>query len=686
MSRGGRGGGAGGGSTAVGEALNAFTFEDGVIDEGELQIAVDSLPDHGELLLNGEGTYYLTEPLRMTGARRIRGLGSRTTFLGKVPLWYTGSTVIVGEVQEVIPHGAPILDDADYSYILSPDDGDLFLNIGVGGGCYPREWDEFWWEFPLVVTSIVAEDNQFFSFQGHFDSPVDPAGIECGLKLAWYFDQERLAVTVRIGGVEHVLPTTSTFHGGDIGTRHMIACGYDGSTVRLFVDGVIEASAAATGQFHTEPWECGIIGGGRTDFGMQSWDTSAHFRCGGFVIGDTCLHVANYAVSWDTRAAAIDGEHFALLCDDANEMQTDLSKVRSGGTGYGYMQMLGADPTFGSKNWVRDLGFKSGDMSWGYSIAVVGLADGCRFERINSSLQEAALYCTGNPFLSVFDGIETSGHRFTSLYSGGVCVFDSIRSQGGHYGSVFIGAGGVFGSIYGFDYTHVGAFFGDSGGSVASISLSDEGTLTEDPLYGVLFRSSLSYNIPLASLFNVQSLDVNTLNATTTPFGIIHNVGCAMSLNIAAPYLDGGGTPPDEFIKFLDPDNADPILVQGYVTLQAVPISSHPEKIITPSGPAGRATLTDASVTITARQAREFDFLGVTLGASRVITLDNELGNGFLIQDGTILEIFANPTFAGNTITIDNHNGADLHVFSAAGSRRFRFSCTTGNWSRMEAA
>jgi hypothetical protein len=676
MSRGGRGGGAGGvvGSDQTGVEVIPGLDEDGDNNEVPIQDALDDAPE-GTVLVVPPGDYTISYPIRIISEKGLRGAGDRGTIIRKLPEWYAGPSIITGPLQNAAEHAAAIMDDADFSYAVNTAPPYNWFPVGLYG-LYPVEWGEFWFEWAISIPEV--DGDQFFSIHGRHDN-ADATTWQ--MQFIWAADQQRLRFLVKIGGGTYDLHTTTTFH-TPLDERHMIALGYDGSTLRLFVDGVIEATATPGGTFTSNPWEIAVIGGAWTKFGQSSYQDAATFHLGHFYAGTANKHTANYTVDWGVPAQDADCE-LQLVCQDAHESD-DLIRLRVKSNGYGWMQTRRAptDTGFGAGATVTDMGFSGGVNGFGYSIEVWATI---RTKVRDIYSEETAIHCYGNSYYSEFSNIsQVNGHRFGSLISGGLLVLGGLlKFSGAPIGLALINGNAVSDVIHIYDYSHIGATLDTFGGTFGTFATSDEGAVDTSPSYGILIGGG---GVTEHGYLTINGISVDIFTSDTTiPVGVWSNNGGNMTLVGQFPYTAGLTTPPAELIKLPSPLHVDPINVN--ITAQSdVPLSLHPQKFISPSGPVGAVTLGDASAFITARQGREFNFSGTVLTDNRVISLHNEMTTDLPVHDGTIIEVICNPTFGGFTLTVENHDGADLHVFSAAGQRRFRFSRATGNWSRMEAA
>ncbi len=651
-----------------------FTYEDQELDNGRLQAALDAMPDNSELFVNSAGEYILQKPIRLLPTKTIRGLGERTTIFKKGLGWYAGPSILYGAIQGPQPHGPPILDDADFSYNFVTGPGVYYWQpIGLYG-CNPRNLNQLWFEFSFVVNSVPGEGT-FFTILGETET-VGVTGMS--LDVSWKFTLDVLLITffTDTGGIQ--LETTTTFNGGDIGTRHILAIGWDGVTLKLFVDGVLEASGARGGTFNPPPWQVAVIGGRWIQFGRGTWQSSALFDLGHLLIADVNRQTGNYIVSWNTPDAT--DAHFLLTCLDANEDE-DLIKVVAEQSGYSYTiphrsQTLNAA---GGEMGVDSIGFATSGTAGGTSIEIF---ECIRSHARNIQSVETGIQCWGNCYFSEFEDIVCMGERFGMLFSGGLLILNgTMLPHGNQIGAVLLGGGGAFEQFFTYDYSSVGVWMDTWGGVIECMGISDESTPPGvDPLYGIVYRGAEG----LASAVVINNLDINVINSDTTiPICLVVCRLNNLIINGSSPIMEGLTTPPAHYIKFTNPTLTDPIQVNMWME-EAIPIANHPQKVLTPAGPAGGTTLTSAFLTtVTARQAREWDYDGVTLLGDSVLRLSNELDTGIPVLDGTIIQLKVNPTFAGFTLNVQNYDTVSIRIYTVAGWAQLRWSATNDTWEEV---
>lgn len=663
------------------EALAEFHFVEGLEVNNSslgaqnataLQAAIDAASS-GALLLLPEGDIYIDSPLRLIDRIGLTGVGS-SSVIKKAPTWYAGPSIIIGSEQDAHPHAAAILDDADFSYEFTGSSPARWLNIGLDGGFMPLDWSAFSMEFPFAATS-GPNGGLFFALCG---GNFDVQGVNTyRTYLQWNGDGQHLDWYIKIGGVGHLLTTTTVFHTG-LGTRHMLCLDYDGSTVRLFVDGVLEASSAATGVFTSDPWEVFTMGGAWTSLGEGSFQSSANFNCGGFSVSRASRHSINYTVSWSTPAADADSE-IALICETAREAG-DLIKLRSLSNGYAWMQtrstVAGATT---SDVTVEAMSFAGGVNARGVSILVRPCI---RTQIDNIVCLESGVYVLGNSFYSRYGQIDvTGGYRYGSVFGGGVnTYFGRIKHSGAPIGCILSGSGkaDVF---HTYDYSAVGLWLNEFAGEIDLIGCSDEGLPAgTDPRCGLLIYGFGGYPSPL----NLNSVDVNVLTSDVTiPIVVAQSLQTNLRIGGAMQLLPGATTPPPYVIELTTPTLCDPIYVDNH-NQSGVALSNHPEKIITPQGPAYGVEFIDGDwdATITARQGLRFIARNTEFTADRAVTLSNEIATGIEVPDGTVIELafLDNVTFGGYSITVKNHDGTDLHVHTQPGTSRYVYWGLDGNW------
>jgi hypothetical protein len=668
MTRAGRGGGGGGGGRSASTGLILPT--NGEFVDEEIQAAIDAAADNEVVRIGTEGTLLLEKPLRMLNKVTLQGMGPLTLLAS-----HRGGPMVYGGAHRPLPpHGDPILDDADYSYVMNGA-VDYILNCTLHGARTPTAGAEFWFEAAVVFTApmvsastrIVEIGGEIFQATGYTESfRIAPEG---GFL-------KKLNVQLRVGGVLHLLNTTTEFD-ADIGTRHMIAVGLKNNVMYLFVDGVIEATVATSGTFDPPFYESLVVGGAIFS-GFPQGEIVAGplpFNLGSMLVKRECRYTTNYTVDW-TEQAPLAADICSIWCTDEREWR-DLIKLGLAGNDYAWLQ---ADNNNSVPDFTEGVGIW--DLSFGHGGGIAAQATGVHMHACDRSSIRRVRFTTGcatvgigNNFYSTLEDITHQGNgRVGIAWSGGVMQGDGLlKSVGAKIGAALWG-GGLIDRIHVYDYSFIGILCDQFAGVIANAGVSDEGlAIGTDPLYNVYIKRAVGQ--PSNLIFLSLGLDVTTSD-TTIPIGI-EGVLQEVSIHVNG-IMPGLTTPPAELVHFTDPDDTDPVFIQHHGHL-GIPLSLDRHKILTPDGPLGALTLTDADRTVTALDAHEFDYLGVTLTANRVLTLDDADDPA----DGVCIRVRGNPTFGGFTLTVKNHDATTLHTFSAAGSAVLRFSAATGDWSEV---
>jgi hypothetical protein len=596
-----------------------LSFEDGATIHTELQAAIDAAPEYATIFLNCAGTFYIQRPIRLHNKITLRGLG-KSTILKVQDIWAGGPSIMIGAERDALPHGAAILDDADFSYEFIGAN-EYYLNLGRYG-VYPTGLSQLWFEMPMVF--LEAPDSTVFTVCGGRLGLATNVAHSYAFALEWDPSLTKLRVEVRIGGVLKTLDSTSTWAGKfSDGLRHMVAVGYDGSTVRLFIDGVLEASTAATGTFTTKPWEQWVIGGFesiRFPSG-QLFLGCTDFRCGGVRIMQTNQQTANYSVNWNKPTSSATHDIAILYCETAREVD-DLIKLSIRGNSYAWMQ-VDKDGDVGLETidvCLSDLKLSGGVIAQGIGVHVFASMN-TRLERLEIGTGHAT-FGVGNSYYSTLKDIDyvatgTGTPRFGIHWNGGVSTIDRISAAGAAV-TLALSGGGVLGRAHVYGYTHVGALLDNYGGDINSLGVSDEGTsLGVDPLYGVYLVTFEAYPAGL----EVNSLTVDVLSSDTSVPVAIEGSSQVLRFGHIGGLHSGHTTPPAQLIKFVTPTLTPTIKANfsGTITL-----SDYPEKVLSDFGPVAAKALTDASSTYNHRDAAEVEYSSaVTLTADRTLTLDD---------------------------------------------------------------
>jgi hypothetical protein len=668
MTRAGRGGGGGGGGSGS-AAFNSQVIlrpADGATVNESIQEAVDAAADYSEIIIDGVGTYFVDKTIRLRDKVRLRGLGDGT-ILAAAPTMYGGAIIACGEDRPIPAHGDAILDDADFSYEFGVELPSFYLNLGFWG-FWPQDMDEFWMAMPFMILPGSNGGATFFNCSGQIG---EATGITGAFGMNWNADLQHINVRVRIGVVEHTLTTTTAFH-TDVDTRRWIAVGFKNDTLYLFVDGVLEDTAATSGLFTCKFYEFFSIGcSTAAEFPTQEmFDRASPFLCGGFFFDDTCKHTTNYVVSW-TQPTTPGSNGLALMCLDSNE-EDGMIRFTLGGNGYSWMQ---ADRHL--QQGLATTNIEVTDLRFGgsvndHNISVYVYAS--LFTKLQRLFMETAqgTVSWGNSYYSETDTLRHSGEgRWGIQWRGGLCHIRGVNSSHGSYIPVVLAEGGIVDILHAYDYGFCGVLLTDFHGIIADIAVSDEGPIDRDPPYTVYIKEAPNFTLTILELAS----DIIT-SEVTVPIGIEGN-GQTVSIN-----LGNGLTLFDheEMFHFVTPLTTSPIYVSGAqygFAERSIPLSLNPEKIITPGGPAGALTLTDDSDTVSTVDAQEFNYSGVTFTDNHWLILDDSN----VPPDAARVLVVCDAEMAGYMLALKNHDGTNLHVFDAPGWAEARWSVASGNWS-----
>ncbi len=655
------------GSSGGVETLISLT--DGATVGSEIQSVVDAAADYAQLQIVSFGTFYVDKPIRLRNKIALRGLGKGST-LAAAPTMYGGPIVACGADRPIPAHGAAILDDADFSYQFGVQLPSFYLSLGFNG-FWPQDMDEFWLAMPFEILPGSNGGATFLNCSGQIG---ESTGITGAFGMNWNADLQHIDFRVRIGVATHTLTTTTTFH-TDVDTRRWIAVGFKNNNLYLFVDGELQATAPTSGLFTCEFYEFLSIGCSlASEFPVQEmFDRASPFLCGGFFFDDTCLHIASYVPTW-TRPTVSGSNGLALVCLDSNESDS-MIRFELGGNGYAWMQ---ADRHLQEGLATTDI--EVSDLAFGGSVSDRNIAVYV-FASLRTKLSRLFMQTAqgtvswGNSYYSELDSLEHSGEgRWGIQWRGGLSSIRGVNSAHGSWIPVVLAEGGDVEILHAYDYGFCGVLLSDFHGVITTIGMSDEGPVPRNPPYTLYIKEAPNFTLVI---HEVASDVIGS--AVTIPIGI---EGANQTVRIN---LGNGLTPlsPAQMIKFVTPLTTGPIHVTGVqhgFAERSIPLSLNPEKILTPDGPLASSTLTNATATVTATKAREFDYAGVTFTANRDLTLDD----ADVPPDGARVLVRCNPTaFGGFTLTVKNHDGATLHTFSAAGTAEFRWRVSTGNWSKV---
>ncbi len=650
-----------------------LTLEAGTSWDEQIQEAVDASDPFWTIFVNSIGTGDFQFPLRLRNEIGLKGSGRLTNLASN----NGGALIIVGADRPLPVHAAPILDDADFSYSFGLETPRRYLDLSQWG-FRASAMPELWIEMPIRISAPMDFAERILEMGGDL---ANATGYTYSLRVEMNGDFQNLNVSVKVGSTTHVLTTTAGF---PIGTRRMLAIALKNNVLYVFVDGVIQATVATVGTFNPPAWESLCIAGALFQGCFPVYEllsASLPFEMGGFLVKSTARYTANYAVSW-TKPAPTDQDLCSIWCEDERERDS-LLKLGLGGNNYAWMQVDNAAIVTSSADVrVEDFSFSNsgGIAAQATGVHVLSLTRGhLRNLEFNTG---DGMRSVGNSYYALLENLNHYGPGRCGLHwvGGASDARGLLRSSGPEVG-ISLQFGGKADLLHTFDYGTIGVLLVQCNGGISEISAGDEGlAVGVDPLYSVYIKKA--YADPCG--LTVHSLGVVvTTSDVTKPIGV---EGFLQNLNIkiGQAILPGLTTEPAELIHFPVPDETDPIWVDARTL--GVPTSLRPEKILTPFGSLGPRTLTAASVTLTARDGLEYDFTGVILVADIILTL----GLTEYPQHGGRIIIRANPTFAGFTITIKNHDGVTLRTFAAAGQGTYRWKSTgvtagvgTGDWSEI---
>jgi len=640
-----------------------------------------------------EGEFPISKPLRLLNQVGLSGIGDDTSI---VPDYDAGPIIMLGPMRGAFPHAAAVLDGADFSFNILKD-ADPYYFLAPGRPCFdPREQLAFFWELPAVFVGAPSFGTQFISISGGMGSEFSPFYNELqqgSMYVQWAFDLERLLVSVVIGGVRHDILTTSTFH-LDLGTRHMIALDYSDvrGTVLLFIDGIIEGSAAANGEFTPNPWECLTIGGG-VGFGFPSFECIIHstdWHCGGFRWSSNSQHSANYPVDWDVPDLN-NNDYLLIRCLNSLESD-DLLKVSVLNQGVGWLQVERSDdPAVLSTTDLSLTNLRISGSNLHIGVSVFG-TPGIYLSKLFLEGPNGLL-CDGNCYLSSIEDLyikSTGSPRWGFNWTGGV---SSIR---GIVGSIYPRLGNIIQAdvdieqLTAYGYSHAGNLFVGGSGVVGTLSASDENG-SPDSICAVYITSPVG----IIKSLNIKNLGVDVIASDTTkPILIDRCVNFDLTISGQCPFLTGLTTPPSSIIAFTEATIVEPLKANIRSVETSVPLVSGAmrHKVIYDGKPLGKFALTNADTTLTAADSVAFTLDGVILTGNHAATLSDQTpgdatSGPIEVQDGTVLVFYTGIWTPGAfEYAIKNHDGSILFTFDATSAVKmsFQYSKVTGDWSVYE--
>jgi hypothetical protein len=195
-----------------------------------------------------EGTFLLSQPLDIVCTNEIVGASRHGTILQPT---FHGPAILVGSPMPSLTTGPALVGTGNS--IVEPVGP---YNLGLvnlrdvptaeldGLGAFTAE------AFVNVTSYISGSFASIVTSQGHLGVSGPGLGLQFGFALG--LSSDLLSGVLTVGGNTLAVNSSTTV---SLNTTHHVALSYDGTTIRLFLDGTVVASAAASGPIKQLPFE-----------------------------------------------------------------------------------------------------------------------------------------------------------------------------------------------------------------------------------------------------------------------------------------------------------------------------------------------------------------------------------------------------------------------------------------------
>lgn len=359
------------------------------------------------------GLYLISKPLRpKCGGIQIEGEGKNCTMIRPS---FQGPAMIDMGTQPSLPLTTQLATGTGSSLAL---DGAQDFNLNLNDATHLSRFGttptllngltQFSAEMYVNLTSIDPNNNQMIT-----SSQGDPFSNDAsGQQIPTY------QIYVRNGNLNCTLNVSGTnvSIGAAIstGTTHFISCDWDGSTVRLFIDGTSVASTSASGALVQPIFQTVTVGNPVRFMEAGSFNTMANGKVDSIRLSDSVRHTANYTAP--TAKLAADGSTIALLNFDD---QTKCDICTPIHTKHGDVVTWFRFPPPPNSN-----GFQQWKNIWFNGSVVAGGAAQSSWTDVVFQGFPYSLYLAGNNFI-------TSLNDINFLTSSQSCMFQMGISGGG---------------------------------------------------------------------------------------------------------------------------------------------------------------------------------------------------------------------------------------------------------------
>ncbi len=404
---------------------------DGVTDDWTaIQAAINAAS--ADVALGGsvyvpKGLYRVLKPLHITRGIKFFGAGESGTTItagssNQGPLFVVSPAVSLGYAG--IPTAPPLATGAGNSMYL---DGSLsyLLNLRDTGTVELNGRTSLTVEFfykPNVTLGPADSNYNILSSSGSA-TPVD-SNVALSIQ---HVANDRIVATLNVGGTTYSIGTPNNTV--QKGTTYHVALTYDGSAIRLFLNGTLKASTSATGaiyQLACEDFLLGPLANGWLEASFNNAMTN------GWVDSIRISSIARYTTNFTAPTAkeTYDSNTMLLLNFD-NNFDQFTAATTSDGPAYLFLRRLGN--SYGQVSFLefRDLSLIG---TGPYAIYMVN----SRFENVATTAYWRGIQLLNNDYLNRLTSIKVTGASNTLFGlgigpAGGVLTMNDISLTAGHY-------------------------------------------------------------------------------------------------------------------------------------------------------------------------------------------------------------------------------------------------------------
>ena len=460
-----------------------------------------------------KGIYRVLKPLHISRGIKFYGAGENGTTItagtsDQGPVFVISPSTSLGYAG--VPTGPALASGAGNSMYL---DGSLsyLLNLRDTGTVELNGRTSLTVEFfykPNATYGPTETNYNLLSSSGSA-TPVDANTSLC----IQHISSDRIAATLNIGGTATTITTPN--NAVQKGTIYHLALTYDGSKIRLFINGTLQASASASGSIKQLACEDFLIGPLANGW-MESTFNNA--MTNGWIDSIRISSTARYTTNFTnpTAKAAFDSNTMLLLNFD-NNFDQFTTATTSDGPAYLFLRRIG-----GGYGQVADLQLRDLSLigTGPYAIYMIN----SRFENLTSTTYWRGIQLLNNDYLNRLTSVKVIGASSTLFDlgigpAGGVLTMNDISLTAGHY-----------------------PFFQDTGSAVINGMWVEQSTGTE---IGAVFKgqanSSLVLNHPVFSAETNPATNRHAL-AFVNMGNVVVNGGVIETSNGAPHVAIHGGT------------------------------------------------------------------------------------------------------------------------------------------------